>query len=133
MSKATDYVAHGNGRVVLIRIGHRSVAADKLLIRMHVSNGAFITAWNPLSKELSDRANEHRGRELKRYLNVRGVAFVEGEGRGSTGEWLPEPSVLAFGISRTEASVIGRRFRQNAIVYVPLGRPAELIVLRWVR
>jgi hypothetical protein len=131
--KATEYVAHDSGWVVVIQIGHHSVVVDRLLARMHAKDGAFITAYNPFSKELGFEANEHWDRELKRYLSVRGFAFVEGEGRGRTGGWPPEPSVLAFGISRTEASAIGRRFRQNAVVYVPRGRPAELVMLRWVR
>jgi len=131
--KATDYVANGNGRAVVIRIGYHSLVVDKLLTRMHVSNAAFITAWNPYSNRSSFEANKHWERQLKRYLIVCGVTFLGGEGRGRTGEWPPEPSVLAFGISRTEASAIGRRYRQNAIVYVRLGRPAELVMLRWVR
>jgi hypothetical protein len=129
---ATDYVAHGNGWVVVIRIGYHSLV-DKLLARMHASNGAFIAARNLYSKGLSFEANKHWDLELKRYLSVRGVAFLEGEGRARIGEWPPEPSILGFGISRTEASAIGRRYRQNAIVYVRLGRPAELVMLRWVR
>jgi hypothetical protein len=131
--RATDYVAHSDGWFVVIQIGRYSLAVDRLLARMHARNGAFITAWNPFSKDLSFEANEHWDRELKRNLSARGVAFVEGEGRGRTGEWPPEPSILAFGISRTEASAIGRRYRQNAIVYVPSGRPAELVMLRWVK
>lgn len=131
--KATDYVAHAAGWVVAIRIGYHSEIVDKMLARMNVSKGAFITAWNPFGKGLSVEANKHWDRSLKRYLSVRGVEFVEGEGRGTTGEWPPEPSVLAFGISCTEASAIGRRYRQNAIVYVRKGRPAELVMLRWMR
>jgi hypothetical protein len=131
--RATDYVAHGNGWVVVIRIGRHSLIVDRLLARMHARNGAFITAWNPFSKVLSLKANERWNREMKRDLTVRGFAFVEGEGRGRTGEWPPEPSILAFGISRTEASAIGRRYRQNAVVYVPRDRPAELVMLRWAR
>jgi hypothetical protein len=130
--RQTDYVALGNGRAVVVRVGHQSMVVDGLLARMHARNGAFITAWNPLSKGRSLGTNESWNRELKRYLIVRGFTFVEGEGRGRAGEWPPEPSVFAFGISRTEASAIGRRYRQNAIVYVPLGRPAELVMLRWV-
>jgi hypothetical protein len=129
----TDYVAHGNGRVVVVRIGQQSMVVDALLARMHARNGALITAWNPFSKSLSLGANEYWNRDLKRYLIIRGVTFVEGEGRGRVGEWPPEPTIFAFGISRTEASAIGRRYRQNAIVYVPQGRPAELVMLRWVR
>ena len=131
--KATEYVAHGDCWVVVIQVGHHSLVVDGLLVRMRARNGTFITAWNPFSKDLGFEANEHWDRELKRFLSVRGFAFVEGEGRGRTGEWPPEPSILAFGISRTEASAIGRRYRQNAVVYVRRGRPAELVMLRWVR
>jgi hypothetical protein len=131
--KATDYVAHGNRCSVVIRIGYRSLAVDRLLARMNVRNGAFVTAWNPFGNGLSLEANKHWDCRLKRYLSVGGFVFVEGEGRGRTSEWPPEPSIFAFGISRTEASAIGRRYRQNAVVYVSGGRPAELVMLRWVR
>jgi hypothetical protein len=130
--RATDYVVQGNGRVVAVRIGQHSMVVDALLARMHARNGAFITAWNPFSNSLSLDANEYWDRDMKRYLTVRGFSFFEGEGRGRTGEWPPEPSILALGISRTEASAIGRRYRQNAIVYVTVGRPAELVTLRWL-
>ena len=109
------------------------MVVDGLLARMHARNGAFITAWNPFSKSLSFGANEYWNRELKRYLIMRGFAFVEGVGRGRATEWPAEPSIFAFGISRAEASAIGRRYRQNAIVFVRLGRRAELIMLRWLR
>jgi hypothetical protein len=131
--RATDYVTRGIGPVAVVRIGHQSMAVDGLLARMHSRNGAFITAWNPFSKRLKLGANEFWNRELKRYLVVRGISFLEGEGRGRADEWPPEPSFFAFGISRAEASAVGRRYRQNAIVYVRLGRPAELVMLRWVR
>jgi hypothetical protein len=131
--RATDYVAHSDSRVFMIRIGHHSLVIDGLLTRMNAKSGAFITAWNPFSKSLNLGPNEFWNRDLKRYLIGRGFSFVDGEGRGRTGDWSPEPSIFAFGISRMEASAIGRRYRQNAIVYVPLGRPAELVMLRWVR
>src|SRR5258708_36596155 len=104
--RQTDYVTRGNGRVVVVRIGHRSMVVDGLLARMHARNGAFITASNPFSKSLSLGVNEYWNRALKRYVIVRGFTFVGGEGRGRAGEWPPEPSIFAFGISRTEASAI---------------------------
>jgi hypothetical protein len=130
--RATDFVAYSDGWVFLIRIGHHSLVIDALLSRMKARGGAFITAWNPFSKSLSAGANARWDREPKGYLNARGFAYFAGEGRGRIGEWPPESSLLAFGMSRTQAASIGRRFRQNAIVYVPLGRPAELVMLRWV-
>jgi hypothetical protein len=130
--RATDYVAYSDSRVFLVRIGHHSLVMDGLLTRMEAKSGAFITAWNPFSKNLSARANAYWDRELKGYLRTRGFAYFAGEGRGTTGEWPPESSILAFGMSRAQAASIGRRFRQNAIVYVTLGRPAELVTLRWL-
>jgi len=130
--RATNYVAFNDSREFLIRIGRHSLVIDGLLARMKTRSGAFITAWNPYSRNLSPGANACRDRELKSYLNAHGFAFLAGEGRGRIGEWPPEPSVLAFGMLRVRAACIGRRFRQNAIVYVPLGRPAELVTLRWL-
>jgi hypothetical protein len=129
---ATDYVAFDKGRAVCVRAGQRSLLVDALLAKMKTRSGAFITAWNPLSKSQSNGVNACRDRELKGYLNAHGFAFLAGEGRGRIGEWPPEPSILALGMSRARAASIGRRFRQNAIVYVPLGRPAELVTLRWL-
>jgi Protein of unknown function (DUF3293) len=130
--RATDYVAHSDGRAFLIRIGHHSLIIDGLLTSKKARSGAFITAWNPFGKSLSAGANAYWDRELKGYLSAHRLAYFAGEGRGNTGEWPPESSIFAFGMSRTQAASIGRRFRQNAIVYVPLGRPAELVMLRWV-
>jgi hypothetical protein len=130
--RATDYVAFDGSRAFSIRIGRHSLVVDGLLAKMKAKSGAFITAWNPFSKSQSARTNAYWDRELKSYLSARGLAFLAGEGRGETRGWPPEPSIFAFGMSSQQAASIGRRFRQNAIVYVPLGRPAELVVLRWL-
>jgi hypothetical protein len=130
--RATDYFVFSDSRAFLVRIGHHSLIIDRLLTSMKTKNAAFITACNPFSKSRSAGTNAYWDRALKRYLTARGFAFLAGEGRGEIGEWRPEASVLAFGLSRAQAASIGRRFRQNAIVYVALGRPAELISLRWL-
>lgn len=130
--RATDYVAFSDGRTFSVRVGRHSLLVDRLLTRMKTSSGAFITAWNPFSKRQNAGVNASRDRELKNYLSAHGFGFLAGEGRGQIGEWPPEPSILALGMSRAQAASVGRRYRQNAIVYVPLGRPAELVLLRWL-
>ena len=40
----------------------------------------------------------------------------------------PERSVLAFGVSRNAAASLGRRFRQNAVVFVRCGKVPELLI-----
>jgi hypothetical protein len=130
--RATDYVALNDHRTYPVRVGCRSLIIDGLLASKKAGSGTFITAWNPFSKSQSSGINAHRNRELKNYVSTRGFAFVAGEGRGEIGEWPPEPSIFAFGMTRAQAASIGRRFRQNAVVYVPWGRPAELVMLRWL-
>jgi len=130
--RATDYVTFFDSHAFLIRIGRHSLFIDGLLASKKVGSGAFITAWNPFSKSQSAGANAYWDRELKSYLGTRGFSFLPGEGRGQIGEWPPEPSIFAFGMSRAQAASTGRRFRQNAIVHVRSGRPAELVMLRWV-
>jgi hypothetical protein len=52
-----------------------------------------------------------------------------GEGRDPAGKWPAEPSVLAVGMSRHEAMVMGRSYEQNAIVFIEKGKAPELVVL----
>ncbi len=56
--------------------------------------------------------------------------YFEGEGCGADGNWTPERSVLAFRVARRAAARLGRRFRQNAVIFVSYGKPAELMMLR---
>ena len=53
------------------------------------------------------------------------ILFLEGEWRGN---WPPERSVLAFGVSRKAEASLGRRFRQNAVVFVRYGKVPELLI-----
>jgi hypothetical protein len=101
--RATDYVAFDDSRAFLVRIGHHSLVIDALLSGMKMKSGAFITAWNPFSKSQSAGVNAYWDRELKSFLSARGFAFLPGEGRGDIGEWPPEPSIFAFGMSRAQA------------------------------
>jgi hypothetical protein len=51
--RATDYVAFNDSRAFLVRIGRHSLVIDGLLTKMKTRRGAFITAWNPYSKNQS--------------------------------------------------------------------------------
>lgn len=126
---ATDYVVRGDGVDITIRVGRRSLAVDRLLARVRADTCTFITAWNPYSTASSLGANRRADRELRRELRAARIIFFEGVGRGSEHA---ETSVLAFGLSRVRSAEIGRRYRQDAIVYTRRGRPAELIALRWL-
>jgi hypothetical protein len=126
---ATDYIVKINGRKVVIRPNNRSSAVEQILCRFKARTAAFITAHNPFSRIQSDITNSKAHSALLGTVRYHGWRFVEGYGQGHDQCWPPERSLLVFGLSRAAAEKLGRRFRQNAIVFVRLGRPAELVSL----
>lgn len=118
--RAAEYVVFGDPQVV-VRIG---APAPQL------GRAAFVTACNPEGKPQDDDTNRAAQAQLEARLEKGGWRYVRGEGRDPAGGWKAEPSFLVLGIPKDEAEALGRRFRQNAIVYLEPGRPAELVVLR---
>jgi hypothetical protein len=126
----TNYVAFAGGQEVALRIGLRDGSVDQLLVRMRATAAGFVTAWNPFGRLLTEGANRARQAALEADARTRGLRYMQGEGRGTTGNWPPEKSAMIFNLSRQEAVLLGRRWGQNAIVYVRLNRAPELIMLR---
>jgi hypothetical protein len=110
-----------------IKVGQLCPALDELLQKHGVKDWAYITAWNPRSKSLSEKENEDRQEDLKAML--KDYRLLEGEGIGADTSWPPERSALVLGIPKAEAANIGRKFEQNAIVVGRLGQTAELLEL----
>ncbi|MEN9580454.1 MAG: hypothetical protein RJA70_3463, partial [Pseudomonadota bacterium] len=89
---------------------------------------AILTAYNPRSMLLPRKVNEARQLVLRDLL-ILGCYRVEqcvGYEDEPDGVWR-EPALLVHGISREEAVVFGRAFRQNTIIYCQDSRP-QLIV-----
>ncbi len=112
---------------IIIEVGKKCPELDLLLLEQKVQEWAFITAWNPFSKVLSDGENNER--HLQLLDMVRQYKCWEGEGIGSDPAWPPERSLLILGILHQEAIEIGKRFKQNAIVYGRINEAAELLRL----
>ena len=119
--RRTEYEA-GGGAVA--RIGRRSPAVDGLLRHLGVREGAFVTAWNPWSKPMPAGWNARMMVRLRHA--ARRLPFAEGEGRGRG--WTERHLLVAADLRRV--AVLGRRFRQNAIVVARAGAPARLALLR---
>lgn len=115
---------------VVLRIGERSAGLDALLEVEGVASAAFLTAANPRGEQRSHAANEAAMQVLRASLSR---PHLEGEGRDPQGRWPAEPSVLVIGIARSQAEALGRKFEQNAIVFVDKGGAAELVLLRKMR
>ena len=83
----------------------------------------LLSACNPGGRRLPDGWNRRMMQRLGETL--RRIAHVQGEGR--LRQWF-EPLVLAT-MAPARAVVLGRRFRQNAVVVLHPGRPARLLLL----
>ena len=123
--KNTKYKVFGS--TITIEIGKFNQDLNNLILNHNSNEWAFITAYNPYSKVLTNDENKIRHYELKE-LTENYVTF-EGHGVGEDPTWEPELSLFIIGISKVEASKIGKKFEQNAIVYGELNNSPELIIL----
>ncbi len=125
----TEYRVHAD-RPIVLRIGAPNAGLQQLHEAQGVASSAFLTACNPYSEALSDVQNLKRQDELVAELVRRGVPFVDGVGQHPGNGWPGEPSILALGLSLEDASELGRRFDQNAIVWCGRDTTPQLVLLR---
>lgn len=109
-----------------IQIGRHSAKLDEVLDRYGVEEWAYITSWNPNSTLVSEIENQQLFLELQ--VALEGFKFSEGEGMGTDPNWIPEKSLLVFGIPLAQAEMLGKRFGQNAIVVGAKGESAKLMI-----
>lgn len=124
----TDYfVFEPGGPDVRFRVGSNKPKLDALLERYGTSRWAFVTAWNPASRQLSAAENDARQDQLLDELTTRGFRCLPGEGRGADPSWPAEESVLVLDIPPAVARGIGRRFGQIAVVVGRRGSLSKLV------
>lgn len=128
--KRTQYHAFAGSGEIVLRIGEPSRDAAQLIQAAGASGGAFITAENPFSEQLTEAENAVRQDQLREDLVKLGASVIEGAGQGDDPSWPAEASYAVIGISREQACELGRKYQQNAIVWFDAGGTPELIVLR---
>jgi len=116
---ATRYEADG----IPIRIGRRSACIDALLRALGSRQGVLITAWNPRSRRLPDGVNRRRQQRLAACLHILPTA----PGNGGLRRWREDHLLVAADPRRL--AVVGRRFRQRAVLIFRVGQPARLLLL----
>ena len=111
----------------LLNIDKTSSKAASLLQPFAPAGGLFITAWNPLGKELTVEENRHANRKLKNELLKQGLKVTEGYGESPDGKWR-EDSFFAYPIDKDTSLTLCCTFEQNAVVYVTCtGLPVLLL------
>ena len=112
---------------LIIEIGKLNLEIDDIIINHNSNSWAFITAYNPFSRILTNDENRLRHDELKEL--TKDYITFEGHGVGENPTWEPELSLLIIGISKDDASKIGKEFEQNAIVYGLINETPQLLIL----
>ncbi len=108
-----------------LKVGEVHTGINELLKRFDISSWCFITAWNPLSVELSSQENTKRNEEL--FADLHDYQVIKGEGKDPSGKWNPEQSFFIISISRKKAVDLAVKFGQRAIIYGETNQPVELI------
>jgi hypothetical protein len=127
---ATDYRLGHTSQDIVLNIGKRSDRLAAMFVERSVNCGAFLTAFNPRGAIQPDAANERSHAELAHLLQEHGVASIEGSGSEGGTDWRAEKSWFALGLQLDPAKGIGRRFDQDAIVWVGPDAVPQLILLR---
>jgi hypothetical protein len=127
---ATDYRLGHSDQDIVLNIGTRSGRLVSLFAEHGVSCGAFLTAYNPRGAIQPDSANESSHAELAYLLQEHGIAAIEGNGSEEGSDWPAEKSWFALGLQLDPAKDLGRRFDQDAIVWVGPDAVPQLILLR---
>lgn len=116
--RRTVYRAGG----VVVRVGRRSASAETWMARHGMHEAWFVGAWNPFSRKMPRRWNDAAHARLRREVRV----FEEGD--GTLGRWSERMLLVAEEVATIRRWM--RRYRQAAVVHVPRGRPARLVLSR---
>lgn len=128
--KRTQYLMQTENGEIVLRIGEPSKALAELIEAAAAEGGAFITAENPFSQQLTADENKVRHDRLREDLAELGALIIDGAGQGEDPSWPAETSYSAIGITRDQACALGIKYEQNAIVWIDATGTGELILLR---
>jgi hypothetical protein len=128
--EATHYCAGTGPDTFVLWIGQHSPELAQLYLSNDSNCALFITAFNPLGKAQDDEANEAAHARLGEVLRALVADVIEGAGADPACQWPPEKSYLALGINAEVARDLGRRFMQDAVVWIGEDAVPQLLLLR---
>nr|MBA3572017.1 DUF3293 domain-containing protein [Pyrinomonadaceae bacterium] len=92
----TSYRVRVSPEPIRLRVGERSAAFDEVLNSYGVTHWAFITAYNPRSRQLSDEENRRRHRDLLRKVKSINCQTLACEAKGDDGAWPAEEGLIVL-------------------------------------
>ena len=112
------YIVNEGDQAISLRVGLVSHDLAKLMHSHNVQTAAVLTAYNPYSEMRSLEENESSQAELLNAISMQSKACINAIGTDAKGEWDPEPSILALGISLQDAEILADQYGQNAFIWV---------------
>ena len=126
----TNYIVLTDQEDFTLRIGDYSSALRALYEKTNTGWSAFITAYNPLSSLQNRDTNEAANKRLFDHISLLYRLVFRGSGADPKGIWPPEPSFFVVGIDLEAAKLLGKRFRQDAVVWIDSDAVPQLILFR---
>jgi hypothetical protein len=125
----TDYRVDADSPFVL-HINEYNAALGELYKVNSVDSCVFITAYNPNGQLLADIVNEQNQKMLVSELDYNTLKYFPAEGKHPNGNWPGEPSYFILGLSLEKSCRLGKKYKQNAIVWCGPDLMPQLVVLR---
>tara|TARA_B100002019_G_scaffold269791_1_gene262884 strand:+ start:3106 stop:3519 length:414 start_codon:yes stop_codon:yes gene_type:complete len=126
--KNTDYRFVVNGRKVTLSVGSTNSDFNTLCHNLTCKTGAFITAFNPQSRQLTFDENRERNQQLEaELLGFKGIRYFYGAGQDRSLQWPAEESFMVFGAQQQTVIDLARRYQQNAFLWIEYRHAAVLI------
>ena len=83
-----------------------------------------------MSQETKDIDNKKNNQQLELILKNQKLQFIRAEGICPDNNWPGEKSFLVLGMTLAAAKDLGKKFKQNAIVWSDQSTISQLILLR---
>jgi len=125
----TEYVVDG-GLLPPLRIGALCEGLLNALVERRVACAAYVTACNPYGQMLAAELNAALHLRLCAALEALGLPSSLGVGRHPDNGWPAETSVMLWGVDLGSACAIGRKWQQNAVVWIGYDGIPKLALLR---
>jgi len=126
--RQTEYRVLGSMPMTLL-VGVKCTELAVLHARYQTDCSAFITACNPLGERQADAVNARHEQALLQEIARLGRVAIPGMGQHPTGTWPGEASYLVPGLGRAAAQELGRKFRQNAIIWAGSDAVPQLLLI----
>ena len=123
----TDYYIDAPDAPFKLNIGCYSSELYRLHQKFSVNTSLYITAWNPLSEQLTDEKNNAKQQMLVSDIVDLGFDMIAGRGIAQSGDWPPEESIVVLGCDESTAITLSQKYRQNAVVFSDVNARPRLI------